>query len=377
MRSVDRMRTSLTAVCAVAMLAAALPAGALGKQRAAVPLAEQTRAEVQAVLADGTPGTAVLVRDARGRTQRIAAGRGRLSPERPLGTNARFRAGSVTKTFVAAAVLRRVERRDLRLSDSVERWLPGLLPEGRRVSVRMLLNHTSGLAEYATNPSVVGELDTDPTHAYALSEIARRAVRLPRAAAPGAKFAYANTNYVLLGLILERVTRRSWTTEVRTSILRPLRLRDTALPVTADIAEPFVHGYVPAANGELIEATTINPSFAGSAGVLTSTLTDLATFYRALLAGEVLGRKSLREMRKTSALTTDGAVKYGLGLFALQTRCGPMWGHDGELLGTRTFAFSSPRGDRQVVAVFNRTQASAESVRARLALVEKAYCVSR
>lgn len=371
------MRTSLIAACAVAMLATVLPAGALAKQQAAVPLAAQTRAEVQAVLADGTPGVALLVRDARGRTQRIAAGRGRLSPERPLGTNATFRAGSVTKSFVAAAVLKRVDRGDLSVSDSVERWLPGLLPDGKRITVRMLLSHTSGLAEYATNPAVIGELDTDPTHAYGLAELARRAVRLPRTAPPGAKYAYANTNYVLLGRILERVSRRSWTRELQASILRPLKLRHTTTPRTARIAEPFLHGYVPAPNGELLEATTINPSFAGSAGTLTSTLSDLATFYRALLGGEILKRPTLREMRKTSKRTTDGAVKYGLGLFALKTRCGLAWGHDGELLGTNTFAFSSPRGDRQVVAVFNRAQAGPESVRARLALVEQAYCVSR
>lgn len=371
------MRTAITAACAVATIAAALPAGAVARQQAAVPLVEQTRAEIQAVLADGTPGAALLVRDARGRTQRIAAGRGRLSPERPLGTNATFRAGSVTKTFVATAVLKRVDRGELRLGDSVERWLPGLLPDGRRITVRMLLNHTSGLAEYATEPTVVGELDTDPAHAYSLAEIARRAVRLPRAASPGAKYVYANTNYVVLGRILERVSRRPWTRELRASILKPLRLRNTTTPLTAHLAEPFLHGYVPGANGELLEATTINPSFAGSAGVLTSTLTDLATFFRALLGGEILRRTTLREMRTTSKLTTDGPVKYGLGLFQVRTSCGPMWGHDGELLGTETFAFSSPRGDRQVVAVFNRTQASPESVRARLALVEKAYCVSR
>lgn len=371
------MRSS-RALASTIVAALAIPGGALAEQTAAdVPLAEQTRAEVQAVLSDGTPGVAVLVRDARGRTQRIAAGRARLSPERALGTNVTFRAGSVTKSFVAAAVLRRVERGQLRLGDTVNRWLPGLLPEGRRVTVRMLLNHTSGLAEYATDPSVVGELDGDPAHSYALRELARRAVRIPRVAAPGKTFSYANTNYVVLGLILERVAGRSWTKELRGAILRPLRLRDTTTPATADAPEPFLHGYVPAANGELTAATILNPSFAGSAGMLTSTLTDLATFYRALLGGELLRRDTLRSMQSTSKRTTDGAVRYGLGLLRLDLSCGPVWGHDGELLGTQTFALSSPRGDRQVVAVFNRGQASPERLRARLALVDKAYCVSR
>ena len=362
--------------CALVLLSA-LPDPALASRAADVPLAQQTRAEVQAVLADGTPGTAVLVRDARGRTERIAAGRGRLSPERPLGTNATFRAGSVTKTFVATALLRQVERGRLGLRDPVERWLPGLLSGGRKITVRQLLNHTSGLAEYATDASVVGELDTDPNHAYALRELARRAVKLPRVAPPGERYAYANTNYVLLGLILEQVTGRSWTKELRAAILRPLRLTDTTTRATAKTDEPFLHGYVPAPNGELFEATVVNPSFTGSAGMLSSTLADLAAFYRALLGGDVLRRSTVRAMQQTSRLTTDGAVKYGLGLWRLQTSCGPAWGHDGELLGTQTFAFSSPRGDRQVVAVFNRGQAGPESLRARLALVDRAYCLSR
>lgn len=371
------MRLSRALACTV-VAALAIPGGALARQNGGeVPLAEETRASVQAVLADGTPGVAVLVRDAEGRTQRIAAGRGRLSPERPLGTNATFRAGSVTKTFVAAALQRRVQRGRLRLSDSVTRWLPGLLPEGRHVTVRMLLNHTSGLAEYATDPSVVGELDANPSRVYTLRELARRAVRLPRVAPPGKRYAYANTNYVLLGLILERVARRTWTKELRAAILRPLRLSDTTLPTSANAPEPFLHGYVAGTNGELLEATRIAPSFAGSAGMLTASLDDLATFLRALLRGEFIDRGTLRTMQSTSKTTTVGKTRYGLGLLRLDLSCGPVWGHDGELLGTQTFAFSSPRGDRQVVAVFNRGQASPESHRARLALVERAYCVSR
>lgn len=371
------MRTWIPTCCAAAVLVAAgSPTTAIAARAAdEVPLAEQTRSQVQAVLADGTPGVAVLVRDASGRTQRIAAGRGRLSPERPLGTNATFRAGSVTKSFVAAGVLRQVERRRLRLGDAVERWLPGLLPDGRRITVRMLLSHTSGLAEFATDPSVVGELDTDPGRTYTLQQLAARAARLPRVAAPGAKWSYANTNYVLLGLILERVARRSWTKELRAAITRPLRLTDTTFASTAEVAEPFVHGYVSGPSNALIEATIINPSFVGSAGTLTSTLDDLAAFYRALLEGRVVRRTTVRQMQRTSALTTRGATRYGLGLLQLKTSCGVLWGHDGELLGTQTFAFSSPNGSRQVVAVFNRGQVPAESVKARLALLERAYCI--
>lgn len=349
-------------------------AGAAARQEAPTnPLAQATARQVEDVMADGTPGVALLVRGAT-TTQRIAAGRSRLSPERPLGTTETFRAGSVTKSFVAAAILRQIDEGNLRLSDTVERWLPKLVPSGKRITVRHLLGQTSGLADYTSDPAIIGPVDADPSYRYSLATLASAAAKLPPTGKPGKQFAYSNTNYVLLGRILEKVTGRTWTRELRASILRPLKLKATTMPATERVREPFVHGYVAGPGEALVEATVYNPSFTGSAGMLSSTLDDLAAFYRGLLGGVLVGPRSLAAMQRLPAISTVGRFRYGLGLMRLRTRCGLVWGHDGELLGTSTLAFSSPHGEKQVVAVFNRGQPTPSQASARLALVEQAYC---
>lgn len=360
---------------ALAAVALALPASAGAQESGVSPLARETAAEVAAVMADGTPGVALLVRDAGG-TQRIAAGRAQLSPERALGTTETFRAGSVTKSFVAAAVLRQVDAGRLRLGDSVERWLPGLVRGGRSITIRQLLGHTSGLADYTRDASILAPVDADPSYRYSLKALAAAAVKLPRVGKPGGRFAYSSTNYVLLGRILEAASGRSWTRELRATVLRPLKLSGTDTPGSARVDEPFVHGYVTGAGEQLVEVSAINPSFSGSAGMLTSTLDDLAAFYRGLLGGVLVGPRSLVAMQRFPASATVGRFRYGLGLMRLLTRCGAVWGHDGELLGTSTLAFSAPHGEKQVVAVFNRGLPTAAQAAARIALVEKAYCLS-
>ncbi|MFD0508647.1 serine hydrolase domain-containing protein [Streptomyces chiangmaiensis] len=177
--------------------------------------------------------------------------------------------------------------------------------------------------------------------------------------APGTRFSYSNTNYFLLGLVIEKVTHHSYTQELNRRIITPLGLRDTRLPVrTLKIQNPAVHGYMLGRAGRAPQDITfgISPSTTWAAGALTSTVNDLARFDKALLTGKLLPKAQLAEMTKAGPFTIDPADPtegYGLGLEKLTLCCVTMWGHTGTVLGTQTNAFTSADGTRQLVLATN------------------------
>jgi D-alanyl-D-alanine carboxypeptidase len=237
MRSINiptRALFGLRSILALSLLVA--PASLL----AAVPssAAEQKptlRQEAAALVAGGVPGIVVLS-DAPGRRTRIAAGIDLATPRRPMLSGDRFRVGSITKTFVAALVLRLAEQRRLTLDDSVEHWLPRLVPNGESITVRHLLQHTSGLFDYAADPATFAPFATDPSHAWQPRELVAIATKHAPAFEPGTGWGYSNTNYVLLGLIGEAATGNTIGAEFERRIFRPLHLwattfdRDGRLP---------------------------------------------------------------------------------------------------------------------------------------------------
>ncbi|MFJ2623571.1 serine hydrolase domain-containing protein [Streptomyces sp. NPDC087532] len=239
----------------------------------------------------------------------------------------RFRAGSITKTFVATVVLQLVREGRLRLSDPVERLLPGLIHgngnDGRRISLRALLSHTSGLYDYTADASA---------HPVSAAATVRLALTHRPTNAPG-RYAYSNTNYVVLGLVVRRVTGHDYATEIRRRIITPLRLTGTSLP-GARTALPAPHGRGftrDPADGSLHDVTGLDPRMAGAAGELVSTLTDLNRFYAALLGGRLLAPAQLAALLNTGA--THGV--YGLGVYPQKLSCGTtVWGHNGRIAGS-------------------------------------------
>jgi D-alanyl-D-alanine carboxypeptidase len=232
------------------------------------------------LVAAGAPGAAAWVRDEHG-GHGAASGVADLRTGRPMRPELRFRAGSLTKSLVAAVVLRLVAEGRLSLEDPLERWLPGSLPYGDQVSIRQLLNHTSGVphntatleqALYAPGP---GRLRTWTPQAL-VAMVADRPPDFPA----GTAWSYSNTGYVLLGLVVEAASHRTLRQELGRHILEPLGLRDTALPDNApDLPPPSSRGYsLPlgphgeALDGPLLDLTVQNPSWAGAAGALVSTL---------------------------------------------------------------------------------------------------------
>jgi D-alanyl-D-alanine carboxypeptidase len=326
---------------AAAAVAVALLAGACGSPRAGgAPGADGARPGVPAavqrlVAAGGAPGAAALSRDG----QRVwfgTAGVADLSSDRRIRAADRFRAGSITKTFVATVVLQLAGEGSLDLADTVDAHLPGLIRgngnDGRRITVRQLLGHTSGLFNY-TEDAGFEESSGSGLRAHrpgtrTPEQLVRVALRHAPSFRPGGGYRYSNTGYILLGLIVEKVTGRPYADEIQRRILRPLGLTGTSFPGTrVSLPPPHGRGYSAASS----DVTSLDPSSAGAAGEAVSTLGDLSRFFGALLGGTLLPPGQLREMRDTSG--AGGA--YGLGLFPVRLPCGvTLWGHNGTISGS-------------------------------------------
>jgi D-alanyl-D-alanine carboxypeptidase len=355
-------------VAALVALAGGLAVGAAGRQ-AASPLQHR----LDKLVAEGVPGAILLVRDGS-RTTRLTAGTARLSTREPMRPDDRFRVGSITKSFVSAIVLELVGEGKVSLSDSVERWLPRLVPGGDGITIRNLLNHTSGLYNYTDDPKVVSAfLSRQFERKWTPHELVALAVSHPPLFAPGAQWSYSNTNFILLGLIVEAATGHPLEQELRDRIFTPLGLDATSFPSTPRLPAPYAHGYVyfPSSTKPL-DVSRFDPSWAYAAGAIVSTVDDLADFYRALLRGDLVTPHLVWRME--SVVSTGYGNGYGLGLGSTHLRCSIVWGHDGDVPGYLTFALSSGNGRRQVVLSLNTDSVSQEVADTVNQLVTAAYC---
>jgi D-alanyl-D-alanine carboxypeptidase len=329
------------------------------------PTTATLQRDADALLDLGAPGVLAEVVTPTGKTK-VRSGFGDVAAKTPVPWNARFRIASYTKTFVSATLLQLVGEGRLSLEDTVERWLPGVVAgngnDGARITVRQVLQQTTGLRDYLEELSFLFTeegfqrnrfMTLTPEDAIAL------AVKGPPTFEPGAEWEYSNTNYVLAGMIISRVTGHSWQHEVRERIIRPLGLRDTSAPDTSpSIPGPHAIGYQRfSLEGADIDATELNPSWAGAAGAIISTTDDANRFLRALLSGRVLRPAQLAEMRTTVPATRFEAgwpgVRYGLGLMWIPNSCGGSWAHGGDIHGFMTRNGVSADGTRSVVVSVN------------------------
>lgn len=288
-----------------------------------------------------------------------AAGTAARGTGRQVDPDGRFRIGSITKTFTATVVLQLVGEGRIALDEPVETYLPGVLPDGARITVRQLLNHTSGLYDYTDDPRYVPVDDaglarwvrTDRWRTYSaetmVAEAAERAPYFP----PGQGWRYSNTNYLVAGMLVQRVTGRTWNEEVERRIIRPLRLRDTSMPAASPLIRgPHARNYTRLPSGP-VDTTLFNPSVAGAGGAGVSSTADLARFHSALFRGTLLRPAELTEMKRT--VPTGLGVRYGLGVQRLDSLdglgCGPLWGHAGGILGSAAYLFGDADGHRQGV----------------------------
>jgi D-alanyl-D-alanine carboxypeptidase len=338
-------------------------------------LAATLQSDAKALLLQGAPGVLVDVRTSAG-TVKVRAGYGNVADKTPVPWNARFRIGSLTKTYVAATVLQLVGEGRLSLETTVEDVLPGAVRgkgnDGRRITVRQLLQHTSGLPNYVQELPQISNLEALQNHRFDTvtpKQAVRLAVSHKPDFAPGTSWNYSNTNYSLAGMIIEAVTGRTWQEEVRRRIVRPLDLTQTFLPGTnVGIPGPNAIGYQkfpgPGATDEdpnwsrAIDASLQNPSLAGAAGEIISTTRDTNRFLRALIGGQLLRPAELAEMQRTVPTNEDLAghlpgARYGLGLMQIQSSCGGYWSHGGDITGYMTRNGISADGKRSVMVTIN------------------------
>lgn len=336
--------------------------------------AEPLRLALESVVTAGSPGALVRVDDGTSRTQ-AAVGLADLRGRVPLRARDRFRAGSITKTFVAVVALQLVREGRLSLDDSVQRWLPGLVPNGRRVTIRQLLAHTSGIADYTADELFLRRTASEPRRTWTPRELVDRAVRMGPEGSPGERFSYASTNYVLLGLVVERVTGTTAGEQLRRRIFEPLRLRETSFVPGTRIPGRHAHGYAPSAHDGIVgslatarDRSAASASWAWAAGAIVSSAADLSRFFQALLGGLLLPRRVLEQMRPVPG------ARYGLGLASFRTPCGTAVGHTGNLLGTVSAVWSTRDGSRRVVAMTNSYPLSPTADTAFRHLLETAFC---
>ncbi|MBN6034389.1 serine hydrolase [Amycolatopsis sp. 195334CR] len=278
----------------------------------------------------------------------------------PVPRGGSFRMGSSTKTFVAVVVLQLVGEGKLALEDKVAGLLPGVVtsPAGDQITVRHLLQQTSGLHDFVADLPARDQaafLERRFDHVPAAQFVAD-AMSKPPEFAPGTGWAYSNTNYLLAGMLVERLTGNSWADEVRSRILDPLELNDTYAPGEATgLAAPHAKGYTRwPGTPEPVETTELSPTWGDASGGLVSTTADMTRFWQALLGGELLAPAEFAEMRKTVPATgwqkNNPGSAYGLGIASLPLSCGEVaWSHNGDVMGFQTRNGFSDDGSRGVV----------------------------
>ncbi|SNY51569.1 serine hydrolase domain-containing protein [Paractinoplanes atraurantiacus] len=363
------MRKRLAQWGVATALVATLVAGAAGPAAAAASQNRHGDQRLQAAADDlhrlGITGVQALSR-VDGRTGRALAG------DAPA--DGYFRMGSNTKTFLAVVVLQLAGERRLSLDDTVDHWLPGVVSgngnDGRRITLRQLLQHTSGLYNYTNTleglDSYEGYLAHRRDH-YDLADLVALAMKHEPVFAPGTSWDYSNTNYILAGMIVEKATGRPWPAEVTNRIIRPLGLRHTSYPGDrATLPAPHAKAHQQwTPDGPLYDTTILNPTVAASAGGLITTPADLARFWQALQQGRLLAPRQMADMHRTvPAETWQDGTRYGLGIEFIPNRCGGYWAHGGDVPGSHTANAVSPNGKRVVVLSLTTQPASGETQQA-------------
>jgi D-alanyl-D-alanine carboxypeptidase len=369
-----------------ATLALALLAGT-GTARADVPsAADALQAGARQGVADGYPAAIGLVRSGD-TTQCVAEGIADTATKTPADPGAQFRIGSNTKAFTATVLLQLEAEGKLSLDDPVGKWLPGAVDadgyDGNTITVRELLNHTSGLPDYASVPAFIDSYSAnqEPDRVWDPQTLVDLALaQHAPTAAPGTQFGYANTNYVLAGMVIKAVTGNDAATEIRDRIIGPLGLAHTAFPTSdAHLYGDYLHGYAYRWLGLVLTDVTVSDVTAfGAAGAMVSTLDDLAAFDRALITGALLPPAQEAELKTTVSMGAGTATRYGLGIGQYTTPCGQtVWTHTGAVLGYISTWAISDDGSKQVLVANNEDHLQESTTNSQAAIqagVDNALC---
>ena len=319
------------------------------------PPRSELQAAENAIVAAGAPGVSAEVRDEHG-TWTGVAGLGDVRRNSRPNVHGEFRIGSVTKSFTATMVLQLVAEKRIRLDAPIKKYLPGLLPYKRTITVRDLLQHRTGLFEYGNvvwpDPQTTADRRFNN---YTPAQLVKIATEHPLQPNPDRKFLYSNTDYIVLGMLIEKITHSNINTELRHRILRPAGLHHTYLAGAFPfLLNPAARGYeaLGASDGPLTDLTAFNMTVSWTAGAIVSTAADVNRFYAALLTGKLLPAAQLTQMKRTIAAFPG--FGYGLGLAGGELCGHTIWGHVGGVPGYETYSFTDSGGGRQVTVMVNR-----------------------
>jgi D-alanyl-D-alanine carboxypeptidase len=353
----------------------------------------QLRRDADAITALGVTGVQARLIGPDGRNLIATSGVANLTTRQPVSPNGYFRIASVTKAFVATVILQLAGDGRLSLDDTVERWLPGVVSgngnDGRAITIRHLLQHTSGIHDDYPDYTSAEDFYQHRYDTYTPEQTLARAMRHQPDFQPGTDWGYSNTDYVLLGMVIRRVTGHPWHEEVRDRIVRPLGLDHTFWPGTSPkLPHPHAETYQRFQPGEpLVDVTEqVGPGTNGEAG-LVSTTADLNRFFRAVLGGRLLPPTQLAQMKQTipvgkafESLMPGG--RDGLGLFSRPLSCGGVyWGHEGGDSGWITADGVTADGRRSVTVSLSGVFADSPDdvlrvVHAESKLVDDALCTT-
>ena len=323
--------------------------------------AEKARitATAQGLVDAGHPAALAAVTKADGSTVGVAVGKGNLETGEAPPLDGEVRIGSISKTFTAVVIMQLVQEGKITLDEPIETYLPGLLKgegiDGNKITVRQLLQHTSGLPEYTDQIGLEDPFANRDKY-YSARDTLDLALSKPAIFEPGSQFKYTNTNYIVLSLLAEKVTHRPLAEQITQRIIEPLGLTHTYLPGPGEenIRGTHPHAYTRNNQGQLEDITRQDPSAAGGAGAMISTPSELTKFLQAAFNGTLLNQDSITEMKKTieaGDLIGVPGSGYGLGIFSLPLSCGTAWGHSGGIPGYGSYNMVGPDGTAMALTV--------------------------
>jgi D-alanyl-D-alanine carboxypeptidase len=360
---------------AVALLC---PAGAAGRR---TTNAAVQRGLERLVAAPGGPVGAIATLYRNGRTIVLRAGRADVTRPGAPRVGDHMRIASIAKAFSGAVALHLVQEGRLGLNDTIGERVPGMMPsEWSGVTVREMLNHTSGLPDYTQSAGFRKQAMTNPHGYVSPTEIVDWVRRDRPVFAPGSRYEYSNTDNIVVGLIAQRVTGQSYGHLLSTLIFRPAGLTQTTFPTRRiSLPAPFVHGYDVEPGKHPQDVTTLlSPSGAWASGAIVSTPADLGAFIRADLGGRFFGNgqrhEQLRFVRGASSPAGPGTNSAGLAIFRYKTRCGTVYGHTGNFPGYVQWAAATANGRRSVTTSLNIAAPTGALLRQLRAVQASAVC---
>ncbi|MFC9292171.1 serine hydrolase domain-containing protein [Streptomyces sp. NPDC057052] len=360
LRAVPRPRPGSVFVILAASLAVLVPATtgtAAGTTTgtAAGPADDRTlQRQIDRFVRDpgGPPGIIAVLRNGR-QTRVLRAGVADLATGRLPQVKDHMRIASTAKAFSGAVALSLVDRGALGLDDTLRERLPRLPDAWGRVTLRQLLNHTSGLPDYSQDPEFTAVLAADPRHHFDSRHLLDHVADEPLRFSPGSRYEYSNSDNIAVALMAEAATGTPYEQLLRRLVDRPLELHDTSLPQGYRMPEPYLHGYDvsdPASPEDVSEL--VSASGAWASGGIVSTPLDMTRFVRGYASGALYGKGVVREQRRWIAGASEpagpGRNTAGLGIFRYTTRCGVVLGHTGNFPGYTQLVAATPDGRRSL-----------------------------